>query len=138
MFKRSQYVTIETIEPIGLGLFTNTILHCNEVVAVFYGQLVTEETYSLRCDDGRGGYGIKVRAGIVLDCYEHAKAFKCLASYANCPRNVFRLNSVAKPRANCEIRLHPKIIDRVTLRVKDKIIEKGSELLWNYGSSFRF
>ena len=69
---------------------------------VFVGELVTLDNYKIRCEERKGGYGVKIRKGKVLDCYSSAKEFNCLASYSNSPRNVGTLNGEIL-RANCRI-----------------------------------
>ena len=36
---------------------------------VFVGELVTLDNYKIRCEERKGGYGVKIRKGEVLDCY---------------------------------------------------------------------
>ena len=101
---------------------------------VFVGELVTLDNYKIRCEERKGGYGVKIRKGEVLDCYSSAKEFKCLASYSNSPRNARTLNGEIL-RANCRICICSRT-NSVSLKVVAKIVHSGSELLWYYGTSY--
>ena len=62
---------------VGDGLFTSVRLARGALVGWMNGELVDREMYDLRCSGGRGGYGILVRGGLVLDCYEEYLLGRC-------------------------------------------------------------
>ena len=123
-------------ESIGLGLFIRKRLLKNQAVTKFVGEIITEVEYKKRYDRGRHGYAIRVRDGCILDCFKFAKKLLCFASYANSPYNVMTQTGKVLT-ANCIICVHPQKIEQVTLRVKANVVEPGTELLWNYGNSFK-
>ncbi len=51
-----------------------------------------------------------------LDCFRQAKANKCLASIANCRRNLEPMNSTTPPaQANCEFHVHDRRVRLIVL-----------------------
>lgn len=86
-------------KTIGLGLYVSREFKKNEIVAEFIGDLkdvIAYEKYMV--NSGRGGNAIFINNNYVLDCYRHKQTRKCLASYANCPKNCYdsKTNRVAK------------------------------------------
>ena len=113
-------------------------------MAFFEGVVTTDAMYVILVKQGKGGYAIRLKAGFLLDCYENAKRGICLASMANCPRNVKKrvvregdeVNFV-DVHSNCEIFVNLKS-NTVALRVKkNNNIQCMTELCWNYSSSYK-
>ena len=120
---------------VGDGLFTSVRLARGALVGWMNGELVDREMYDFRCSGGRGGYGILVRGGLVLDCYEEYLLGRCPMSYIISARGAFLLRDDGTYRAcrnNCEYVLHGYAVSVRTLCV----VVAGSELLACYGTAF--
>ena len=132
---------------IGKGLIASVELEAHSLVGEFIGDIITSMEYSRREIAGRGGFGIYLRAGVILDCYEYHKDGRCKMSYANTARHTFTFRRGACEkgcnhicgkwilnRNNCVARVDG---DRVTLWVGRKAIKADVELFWAYGGGYK-
>jgi hypothetical protein len=128
-------------KSIGRGLFAGVDFSSGAFIAEFVGELVCYESFRTRASEGKGGYGIKVKSGLVLDCYKHAKSGHCFASMANSPLNakVALCDNNGKSRltvavANCKI-----VVCQISLSVSLRTttaVSKGTEFCYRYGKSY--
>ena len=126
------------VRTIGMGIFASIDLHQGDIVTSFTGEFIDNETFAMRCAQGRGGYGIQLRKNEILDCYEAAKAGNCFGSMANSPHNVrvavvdHKGNIVfKKPQANCTLVVCYRTRS-VRLKISTKIVTRGVELCRSY------
>jgi hypothetical protein len=120
---------------IGNGLFSNVRRAKGSLVGWMNGELVDAEMYERRCLCGRGGYGIAVKDGLILDCYEEYLRDRCPMSYINSSRGavLIRPNGDFVPsRNNCEYVLHGYAVSVRTTCV----VLPSNELLVCYGPSY--
>ena len=120
---------------IGNGLFSNVRRAKGSLVGWMNGELVDAEMYERRCRCGRGGYGIVVKDGLILDCYEEYLRDRCPMSYINSSRGAVlaRPNGDVVPsRNNCEYILHGYAVSVRTTCV----VLPSNELLACYGPSY--
>ena len=128
-------------KSVGNGLFARVEFSCGAFIAKFVGELISCPLFRTRASEGKGGYGIKVNSGVVLDCYEQAKRGHCFASMANSP-----LNAMTKLRdkngksrfkeavANCKI-----VVCQMSLSVSLRTttaVSPGTEFCYCYGKSY--
>jgi hypothetical protein len=121
--------------PIGSGLFSSVRRAKGSLVGWMNGELVDAEMYGRRCCSGRGGYGIAVKDGLILDCYEEYLRDRCPMSYINSSRGAVltRPNgNVVPSRNNCEYVLHGYAVSVRTICV----VLPSSELLACYDASY--
>ena len=130
------------VRSIGMGIFASIDLHEGDIVTAFTGELIDNETFAMRCAQGRGGYGIQLKKNEILDCYEAAKEGNCFASMANSPHNVriavvdHKGNIVfKKPQSNCALVICYRTRS-VRLKISTKIVTRGVELCWRYGRGY--
>jgi hypothetical protein len=90
---------------IGNGLFSSIRYNKDEDIVAFNGEFINYATYKARESAGVGGYMITIHfsADMYLDCYEQCKSFKCMASYANSPKNAINTITRSNARANCRL-----------------------------------
>ena len=132
---------------IGKGLIASVELEAHSLVGEFIGDIITSMEYSRREIAGRGGFGIYLRAGVILDCYKYHKDGICKMSYANTARHTYTFRGGACPdgydhicgkwilnRNNCVARVDG---DSVKLWVGRKAIEADVELFWAYGGGYK-
>jgi len=120
---------------VGSGLFTSVRRGRGSLVGWMNGELIDSEIYGRRCSSGRGGYGIVVKGGLILDCYEEYLRGRCPMSYINSAHMAFVRCDDGTYRAcrnNCEYVLHGYRVSVRTLCV----VAPGSELLACYGASY--
>jgi hypothetical protein len=119
---------------IGNGLFSSVRRAKGSLVGWMNGELVDAEMYERRCSSGRGGYGIAVKDGLILDCYEEYLRDRCPMSYINSSRGAVLTHptgGIVPSRNNCEYVLHGYAVSVRTTRVV-----LPSELLACYGPSY--
>jgi hypothetical protein len=69
--------------PIGKGIFSSLPLTTRTKLGTVLGEFIDRETMEQREADGKGGYILRLNENCFLDCYENAKAERCLMSLAN-------------------------------------------------------
>ena len=127
---------------IGDGVIAFEDMEANSFVGEFKGDVVTVAEYQRRDDAGKGGFGIRVKDGYVLDCYDYHKDKRCMMSYVNTARNTWRwvppksgLGLVmVRNRNNCVARQDG---NRIRLWVGNRRIKSGDELFWPYGCGYK-
>ena len=140
IISRSRSFTIGT-GHIGNGVVAFEDMDANSFVGEFKGDVVTVAEYERREGEGRGGFGIAVKDGYVLDCYDYHNDVRCMMSYVNTARNTWRWvlqnngwAKMVKNRNNCVARLDG---NRVRLWVGSRRIKCGDELFWAYGGAYK-
>lgn len=125
-------------KSVGNGLFAKVNLSKNDIVAQFVGEIVTFDEFQRRDSGENCRYGIEMKKGVVLDCFDAATKGLCLASMANSPYKVMKWDSIEqcwqKPIANCKLCICSQTMS-VRLRAKTNIA-RGEELCYNYGNLF--
>ena len=99
----------------------------------FIGEFITKAVAINRDESGFGGYMVAYTNNIVLDCYNYLNV--CKASMANCPRNCWSTTSNKMAEANAKLTIDRR--RKVSLRALEDI-GPNVEILWNYGSSYRY
>jgi hypothetical protein len=72
-------------ESLGEGLFSRLNYTRGETIAYFNGVLIGLSDYKKEEEEGRGGFGIRLDAVTVMNCYQKFKDGKCMASFAKSP-----------------------------------------------------
>ena len=122
------------LDVIGKGLFSSILIQKGDVIVDFIGEFITATVAKRRDEEGFGGYMIAYTNDIVLDSYNYLNV--CKASMANCPRNCW--DSVRRCLADTNAKL---TIDRRRRKMSLRaIVDIGpmTEILWNYGNSYRY
>jgi hypothetical protein len=130
-------------DRLGKGLHALGKLKKGSMVGQFVGDVITVEEFKIRDAAGRGGYGIYLREGMVLDCYDAYIRGECLMSYCNTARSSYTykqvrgcavgIESMVPNRNNCYARVDG---DKARLWVGDRDILEGRELFWAYGPKY--
>ena len=128
---------------LGKGLHAMDKLKKGSLVGEFVGDVITVEEFKTRDAAGRGGYGIYLREGVVLDCYDAYLKGECLMSYCNTARSSYTykqvrgcavgVESIVPNRNNCYARVDG---DKARLWVGDRDVLEGRELFWAYGPKY--
>jgi len=113
---------------IGYGLFCPTLIPSKIRFVAFIGKFRSIEEYKQRQNEGKGGYAVKVNISTVLDCYDEAKNFVCMASFGNSP-----LHLVGSPKENATLVIKINTAYLVSLET----IYPHTEILYKYGSTYR-
>jgi hypothetical protein len=127
---------------IGDGVIAFEDMEANSFVGEFRGDVVAVDEYERRECAGRGGFGIWIKDGYVLDCYDYHRDKRCMMSYVNTARSTWRWEVpksgigliMVKNRNNCIARLNG---NRVRLWVGSRRIKCGDELFWPYGGGYK-
>jgi uncharacterized protein len=119
------YVKPSGIENAGNGLYTAIAIYKNEIIAVFKGEMLTEEESKLRADKHEDGYFVKMLDGNIMD----SAHVECFAKYANDAEGL--RTSGLKNNAKIALNVH----DEVCL-VATKKIKPGEEILTSYGTKY--
>ena len=100
----------------------------------FIGEFITKTVAMKRDEEGFGGYMIAYTNDIVYDSYNFLSV--CKASMANCPRNCYDSNRRCSAEANARLTIDRRR-RRLSLRA---LVDIGpmTEILWNYGVSYRY
>jgi len=73
------YVEESQLPNSGNGLFTAIEIFKEEIISVFYGEILTDEESEIRAKSGNDAYFMNLLNGKILDC----KNTDCFAKYAN-------------------------------------------------------
>lgn len=130
-------------DKLGKGLHAMEKLKKGSLVGEFVGTIITVEEFRVRDAAGRGGYGIYLREGVVLDCYDEYLRGECMMSYCNTARSSYTykqvrgcpvgVQSMVPNRNNCHASVDG---DRVRLWVNERDVLEGRELFWGYGPKY--
>jgi hypothetical protein len=130
-------------DRLGKGLHALGKLKRGSMIGEFVGDVITVEEFKRRDTAGRGGYGIYLREGVVLDCYDAYLRGECLMSYCNTARSSYTykqvrgcavgIESMVPNRNNCYARVDG---DKARLWVGDRDILESRELFWAYGPKY--
>jgi hypothetical protein len=85
--KPSEICLRGSLQTIGDGLFSRLNYNASETIVEYNGKLTSVSAYEKEVANGRGGYAVHINNKTVLNCFASCKANKCMASYANSPRN---------------------------------------------------
>ena len=100
--------------------------------------------YQSRVQAGKGGYAIKLNNNLYLDCYEKYIQNKCMASYANSPRNAFHGLTGEKAKANCRLMVdvNTRTAKLVCGPKRDTpnsfVVKSNTEFVWDYDDEYIF
>ena len=102
-------------------------------------------SYKMRSnEDGYGGYALKIRKGLVLDCYKYRQTEECWASFANSSSSKGKLIDT-KSKDSQRLQQDPtKSNARIVVQnnmayiVSIDTIQPGHEILVKYGRAYIF
>ena len=117
------YTRESQIQLAGQGLFTAILIHRNEIISVFKGEVLSAREAKLRAEKGENRYFIQLLNGKIMD----SANTPCFAKYANDAGNETGFKN------NAEITLDDR--NRVCLVAK-RTIKPGEEIFCSYGSSY--
>jgi hypothetical protein len=122
---------------IGEGLFATEDIPKGKIID-FQGTICTKEQLALF--DKEFGYILQITKNFYLNCYHDAITIpcRCLASKANSPWQCQSKGKKAK--ANCILKVNIKngMKTASLWTITGKPIRQGDELLWSYGTSFKY
>ena len=119
------YTDTSQIPNAGLGLFTAIKIFKSEVIAVFDGEIISEEEQQKRRDKKEDGYFINLVNGKVMDSMHTF----CFAKFANDAEGLFK----TEHKNNAIISLNEK--DQVCL-IASKNIQAYAEIFCGYGKGY--
>lgn len=117
------YVAKSTIEGAGKGLFAKVDIQKGEVIGEYKGEVITDEEYDRRTQEGLGNYGVDIGDGLILDCGQKM----CPMGYAN---DAYGLKRVGKNNSyfiQDELRVF-------VVALRD--IKAGEEIFVSYGRAY--
>jgi hypothetical protein len=100
MFPSNRYTV-----TIGDGLFYHLRYLPGQVIATFKADEISAAEGTVRTQNGRGRYMIKVSDTLVLDCYPYYIRRECMASYANSPKLCLNMATMRPAKKNCKLRV---------------------------------
>ena len=119
------YFELSQIEDAGNGLYTAIDIYENEIIALFKGEIITNQEAKKRGDQKKDRYFINLLDGSIMDSMNT----NCFAKYANdaegFPSTPFKNNS--------KITLDDD--DNVCIKAT-KTISSGEEIFCSYGKSY--
>lgn len=116
------YVAASHIPNAGSGLYTAIMLFKDEVIAQFKGEIIDQDTFKLRTENGADNYFMNLPDGNTLDCGQT----DCFAKYANDVVGTnFKLNAYIGMDEH----------DNVCLFAAKKI-NPGAEIYCSYGKAY--
>jgi hypothetical protein len=119
------YVAESSLPQAGKGLYTAIRIYAGEIIAVFEGELLSDEEAELRRKAHEDGYFIQLLNGQILDSmHTH-----CLAKYANDAAG----SPVLKVRNNAVIALNEQ--QQICI-VATRNIRAGEEVYVSYGKAY--
>ena len=131
---RGDGLSTNMVDVIGKGLFSSISIQKGDIIVDFIGEFITKTVAMKRDEEGFGGYMIAYTNDIVYDSYNFLSV--CKASMANCPRNCYDSNRRCSAEANARLTIDRKR-RRLSLRALNDI-GPMTEILWNYGVSYRY
>lgn len=123
----SDYLFVEEsqIPMSGKGLFTAIDIYKDEIIAIYKGEMLTENQAKQRASDNLDQYFINLLNGRILD----SKNIDCFAKYANDANG----SEIKKYRNNAKISLDEN--ENVCL-IASKKIKAGEEIFCSYGKKY--
>jgi SET domain-containing protein len=119
------YVEESQLPNSGNGLFTAIEIFKEEIISVFYGEILTDEESEIRAKSGNDAYFMNLLNGKILDC----KNTDCFAKYANDASGF----SKSDFKNNAKITLDEN--NNVCLMAIRKI-KSGEEIFCDYGKKY--
>ena len=119
------YVRESQLPNSGNGLFTAIEIFKEEIISVFYGEILTNEESEVRVKSGNDAYFMNLLNGKILDC----KNTDCFAKYANDASGFSR----SEFKNNAKITLDEN--NNVCLMAIRKI-KSGEEIFCDYGKKY--
>jgi hypothetical protein len=119
------YISASQITNAGKGLYTSIDIYKEETIAIFEGEILSEEEVQKRVDEDEDQYFIAMLDGRILD----SKRVECFAKYAN---DAAALSSSA-------FKNNSKIIiddDGNICLTATKKIKSGQEIFCSYGKRY--
>lgn len=119
------YTDTSQIENAGMGLFTAIRIYKNEIIAVFDGEIIDEQTRLIRINKKENAYFIVLINGKVLDSM-HSNCFAKFANDANgTTKSAFKNNSFI----SLDEHDRPCIVATRTIKI-------GEEIFCSYGENY--
>ncbi len=119
------YTDPSQIENAGMGLYTAIRIYKNEIIAVFDGEIIDEQTQNLRISKKEHAYFVILLNGKVMDSMHS----NCFAKFANdadgISKSIFKNNSFISLDEN----------DRPCI-VASRTIKVGEEIFCSYGENY--
>jgi len=119
------YILPSQIQGSGNGLFTAIKIYKDEIIAVFKGEILTDEQAQIRVQKHKDQYFINMLDGSIMD----SKKTKCFAKYANDAKGF----SISDFKNNARITLDEN--DNVCL-IAIRAIKTGEEIFCSYGNKY--
>lgn len=119
------YVANSQLVDAGNGLFTAINIYKDETIALFTGELLSDEEAKERAQNNKNGYFIKLLSGSILDSMNT----ECFAKYAN-DATGFE-GSLLKNNAKIALNEDNNVCLTAIRRIK-----AGEEILCSYGKSY--
>lgn len=119
------YVSKSQITNAGNGLFTAIPIYKDEIIAVFKGEILSDNEAEIRVKEGNDAYFMNLINGSILDC----KNTECFAKYANDAIGF----SKSEMKNNAKIALDEN--ENVCL-IAIKKIQLGEEVFCDYGKKY--
>ncbi len=119
------YTDPSQIENAGMGLYTAIRIYKNEIIAVFDGEIIDEQTQNDRINKNEHAYFVILLNGKVMDSMHS----NCFAKFANdadgISKSIFKNNSFISLDEN----------DRPCI-VASRTIKVGEEIFCSYGENY--
>ena len=140
ILRRRHLTSGQYTEGIGNGLFALKKFKPGDHLLNFVGDTITNQQYITRTEAGRGGYILaNSLATYFLDCFDHARNGTCWASMANSPYGCRVPGSTSMVTANAQLVVFAHGNHNYTWSIKAiKPIERGQEVLMNYGARYQY
>lgn len=119
------YVAESQLPNSGNGLFTAIEIFKEEIISIFYGEILTDEESEVRAKSGNDAYFMNLLNGKILDC----KNTDCFAKYANDAGGF----SKSEFKNNAKITLDEN--NNVCL-IAIRKIKSGEEIFCDYGKKY--
>jgi hypothetical protein len=119
------YVADSSLPKAGKGLYTAIRIYAGEIVAVFEGELLSDDEANLRRKANKDGYFIQLLNGQILDSMHT----NCFAKYANDAAG----SPMLKVRNNAVIALNEQ--QQICI-VATRNIRAGEEVYVSYGKAY--
>lgn len=125
-YHQKLYVDESCIPGAGRGLFAAKEIRRGDIVAEYWGDLITEEQASELYSSGRGAYMYRTHDGRVMDA---DRIEECISKYANDARGMTFQQGLVN-NARFEER------GKRVLLIASRTIKPGQEILINYGKDY--
>jgi hypothetical protein len=119
------YISPSQIPAAGNGLYTSINIYKDEAIAIFRGEILTDDKARSRAKNGNDKYFMNMLDGSIMDTMKT----KCFAKYANDAKGVSNSNF----KNNSKIGLDE--YDNVAL-IATRKIKAGEEIFCSYGKKY--